>query len=103
MAEKIRNLAAHTLAAFALRRKPAEHSSSDPVLSPVVPVQEAVIAPDGALIWRICAGPHCVEASSGKAAWQKLRALCRDTGITLAATGVVEPVAGPSPLPDPGV
>ena len=80
-----------------------QHNSSDPVLSPVVPVQEAVIGPDGALIWRICAGPHCVEAPSGAAAWQKLRALCRDIGITLAATGVVDPTAGPSPVPDPGV
>ena len=102
MAVKIRNLAARTLSAFALHWKPAEHSSR-PVLSPVVPVQEAVIGPDGALIWRICAGPHCVEAPSGAAAWQKLRALCRDIGITLAATGVVEPTAGPSPVPDPGV
>jgi hypothetical protein len=72
------------------------------VLSPVVPVQEALVV-NGALVWRICAGPHCVEAPSGEAAWQKLRALCREIGITLAATGVAEPTAGPSPVPDPGV
>jgi hypothetical protein len=102
MAEKIRNLAARTLSAFALHWKPAEHSSR-PVLSPVVPVQESVIGPDGALIWRICAGPHCVEAFSGADAWHKMRRLCREHGITLATTGVTEPAVGPPLLPDPGV
>ena len=92
----------HTLDALAPHWKPAEHSSS-PVLSPVVPVQEVVPGPDGSPIYRIWAGTHCVEAPSGGAAWQKLRALCRDIGITLAATGVAEPTAGPSPVPDPGV
>ena len=92
----------HTLDALAPHWKPAEHSSS-PVLSPVVPVQEVVPGPDGSPIYRIWAGTHCVEAPSGGAAWQKLRALCREIGITLAVTGVAEPAAGPSPVPDPGV
>jgi hypothetical protein len=101
MAEKIRNLAARTLSAFALHWKPAEHSSR-PVLSPVVPVQE-VITIGGRLVWRICAGVHCVEAFSGADAWHKMRRLCREHGITLATTGVTEPEVGPPPLPDPGV
>jgi hypothetical protein len=68
----------------------------------LVPVQEAVVV-NGTLVWRIYAGEHCVEASSGEGAWNKLRHLCLAKGITLATTGVTVPTVGPPLLPDPGV
>ena len=69
---------------------------------PLVPVQEAVIV-EGELVWRICAGDHCVEAKSGPEAWEQLQQLCRDTGVTLAARRITGPAVGAPPLPDPGV
>ena len=70
---------------------------------PLVPVQEAVIGEGGELVWRICAGDHCVEAKSGPEAWEQLQQLCRDAGVTLAARRITGPTVGPPPLPDPGV
>jgi len=72
------------------------------MITPAVPVQE-VIQIGERLVWRICAGVHCVEAYSGSDAWHKMRRLCREHGITLATTGVTGPAVGPPPLPDPGV
>jgi hypothetical protein len=83
-------------------RKPRGQPQRSQVITPVVPVQE-VLTVGGKLVWRICAGVHCVEAHSGADAWHKLRHLCREHGITLATTGVTEPTVGPPPLPDPGV
>ena len=80
-----------------------QHYSSRPVHDPLVPVQEAVIAEGGELVWRICAGEHCVEAKSGSEAWEQLQQLCRDAGVTLAARRITGPTVGPPPLPDPGV
>ena len=69
---------------------------------PLVPVQEAVIV-KGELVWRICAGNHCVEAKSGPEAWEQLQQLCKDAGVALVARRCALPAVGPPPLPDPGV
>jgi len=69
---------------------------------PLVPVMEVVVVA-GQPVWRLCVGDHCVESRSGAGAWGKLRRLCLEEGIILAATGVTVPTVGPPPLPDPGV
>jgi hypothetical protein len=68
----------------------------------LVPVLEVVVVA-GEPVWRLCAGDLCVESRSGAGAWLELQRRCLEAGITLATTGVSQPVVGPSPLPDPGV
>jgi hypothetical protein len=80
-----------------------QHHSNESVPVPLVPVQEAVIAQGGELVWRICAGDLCVEAKSGPEAWERLQQLCRDAGLILATRRPAQPAVGASPLPDPGV